>query len=60
MTMLALNGIQLVMLGVIGLYLGRVFEEVKKRPLYIAREEIGIAVKRRVKALKRTSAGLVR
>jgi glycosyltransferase involved in cell wall biosynthesis len=60
MTMLALNGIQLVMLGVIGLYLGRVLEEVKKRPLYIAREEIGIAAKRRAKALKRTSSRLLR
>jgi glycosyltransferase involved in cell wall biosynthesis len=59
MTMLALNGIQLVMLGVIGLYLGRVLEEVKKRPLYIARDEVGIAAKQRAKALKRTSSRLV-
>jgi polyisoprenyl-phosphate glycosyltransferase len=60
MTMLALNGIQLVMLGVIGLYLGRVLEEVKKRPLYIARDEVGIAAKQRAKALKRTSSRLLR
>lgn len=59
MTMLALNGIQLIMIGVIGLYLGRVLEEVKKRPLYIAREEVGIAPKRRAKALRRTSTRLV-
>jgi dolichol-phosphate mannosyltransferase len=60
MTMLALNGIQLIMIGVIGLYLGRVLEEVKKRPLYIAREEVGIAAKRRPKALRRTSAPMAR
>ncbi len=60
MTMLALNGIQLVMIGVIGLYLGRVLEEVKKRPLYIAREELGIPPKRRTKALRRISTRLVR
>ncbi|HMF76500.1 MAG TPA: glycosyltransferase family 2 protein [Bryobacteraceae bacterium] len=59
-TMLALNGIQLIMIGVIGLYLGRVLEEVKKRPLYIAREELGIAAKRKAKALKRTSSRLLR
>ena len=59
MTMLALNGIQLMMIGVIGLYLGRVLEETKKRPLYIAREEVGIAAKRRSKALRRANTRLV-
>lgn len=47
MTMLSLNGIQLIMLGVIGLYLGRVLQEVKKRPLYIARDELGVEARRR-------------
>jgi len=35
---LLLGGIQLLALGVIGLYLGRVYNEVKGRPLYVLRE----------------------
>lgn len=41
-TVLFLAGIQLISLGVLGEYLGRVYEEVKGRPLFLVREEIGI------------------
>ncbi len=36
-----LSGIQLITIGVIGEYVGRVFEEVKRRPLYVVRQVIG-------------------
>lgn len=38
---LVLGGMILISLGVIGEYLGRVFEETKNRPLYIAKDRVG-------------------
>jgi hypothetical protein len=35
-------GVQLISLGVIGEYLGRVYEEVKGRPLFLVAEEVGL------------------
>lgn len=38
---LFLGGVQLVMIGLLGEYVGRVYDEVKRRPLYLVQEEVG-------------------
>jgi polyisoprenyl-phosphate glycosyltransferase len=40
-----IGGVQLVMLGILGEYLWRMLDEVRKRPLYIVMEEIGVTKK---------------
>jgi polyisoprenyl-phosphate glycosyltransferase len=36
-----LSGIQLIVMGMVGLYVGRIYDEAKGRPLYVVRESTG-------------------
>lgn len=40
-TMMLFFGIQMVFIGIIGEYIGRIFEEVKQRPVYVIKREVG-------------------
>ena len=39
---LFLGGVQMISIGILGEYIGRIYEEIKQRPLYVVREKVGI------------------
>ena len=43
LSMAIFSGVQIVLIGLVGAYIARIFEEVKGRPLYLVAETINIA-----------------
>lgn len=53
---LFLGGVQLICIGIMGEYLGRIYDEVKGRPLYIPKEKLGFGERPRLRVAPGTAS----
>ena len=44
LTVLFLGGVQLIGIGILGEYIGRIYDEIKGRPLYLVAENVGVGL----------------
>ena len=42
LSVLFLGGVQMIAIGILGEYIGRIYEEIKQRPLYVVKDRLGI------------------
>jgi polyisoprenyl-phosphate glycosyltransferase len=44
LSILFLGGVQMIAIGILGEYIGRIYEEIKQRPLYVVQETLGLEI----------------
>lgn len=58
-SMYFIGGLIFANFGILGLYIGKVFDEVKNRPLYIIRETVGLDVEEEARDAEQTRGGKI-
>jgi glycosyltransferase involved in cell wall biosynthesis len=54
LTVLFLGGVQLIGIGILGEYVGRIYDEIKARPLYLIAENVGVGLAPAAESAPRT------